>query len=80
MANLILRISEIKRLIEIAESRDEDTLVITSAGTVLSNNSNGMGRNGGYIDNLSFLLLDDPWEEGYWKDVRHRFVLKKSSR
>jgi hypothetical protein len=78
MASIALKINDIEQIIAKIKAKRLDTLIFSATGTVSANNSKGMSRIGVHIGELPFRLLDDPREETYWPEVRHKLVIAKS--
>lgn len=79
MATLAFKINELKKVIEKAEQTGNNTILFHNTGSISVNNSSALQRQGYYLCDLSYNLLDDPNEEGYWPEVRHKFVISKKN-
>jgi len=77
MATLAFEIEELKKVIKKVEDTGDNTILFNNTGSVFTNDSNGKKREGKYLCDLPYNLLDDPNEEAYWPEVRHKFVISK---
>lgn len=78
MASIAFTVNDLQQIINDTKSKGFDTIIFSATGSVIGNASNAMSRLGVHIGHLPFKLMDDPREDTYWPEVKHKLVISKS--